>query len=220
MCHDDDDSKESWMLRVSNRGDGVREIVPDTTYEVNLPSQLRGKQVKVEVISGLVVVDVSLPGFTAQREVGVVASMGQLGFDAETPYDSNQYMSGSYTTLFDVNLQSYDVVSGSHSVVSFHTATKYEFRIGSLPEKITFSRYHVQEAEGDATAMVTDFDYKIISVGTTDFTLLGADSNTLGEVFTYNGVSPSGSGKVLVIATKNLYADPRYLSFVLKITEI
>jgi hypothetical protein len=129
-------------------------------------------------------------------------------------------MSGQYTTLFDVNLQSYDVVSGSHSVVSFHTATKYEFRIGSLPEKLTFSRYHVHEAESNVSAMVTDLAYKIISVGTTDFTLLGADSNTVGELFTYNGVVATGSGKVLAITTKHLYADPRYLSFVLKITEI
>ena len=68
--------------------------------------------------------------------------------------------------------------------------------------------------------MVTDLAYKIISVGTTDFTLLGADSNTVGEVFTYNGVSTSGSGKVLAINTKHLYTEPRYLSFVLKITEI
>ena len=219
MCRDDE-SKETWMLRVSNRGDGVREIVPDTTYEVNLPSQLRGKQVKVEVINGLVVVDTESTDFPSLREVGVVASMGQLGFDAETQYDSNQYMSGQYTTLFDVNLQSFDIINGSKSAVSFHTATKYEFRVGSLPEKITFSRYHVHEAEPALAAMVTDLAYKIISVGTTNFTLLGADSNTLGELFTYNGVAATGSGKVLAITTKHLYADPRYLSFVLKITEI
>jgi len=219
MCYDDD-SKETWMLRVSNRGDGVREIVPDTTYEVNLPSQLRGKQVKVEVINGLVVVDTESTDFPSLREVGVVASMGQLGFDAETQYDSNQYMSGQYTTLFDVNLQSFDIINGSKSAVSFHTATKYEFRVGSLPEKITFSRYHVHEAEPALAAMVTDLAYKIISVGTTNFTLLGADSNTLGELFTYNGVAATGSGKVLAINTKHLYREPRYLSFVLKITEI
>ena len=217
MCYD---SKETWMLRVSNRGDGVREIVPDTTYEVNLPSQLRGKQVKVEVINGLVVVDTESTDFPSLREVGVVASMGQLGFDAETQYDSNQFMSGSYTTLFDVNLQSFDIINGSKSAVSFHTATKYEFRVGSLPEKLTFSRYHVHEAEPALAAMVTGNLYKIISVGTTNFTLLGADSNTLGESFVYNGVTTSGSGKVLALHIKHLYREPRYLSFVLKITEV
>jgi len=219
MCHDDD-SKESWMLRVSNRGDGVREIVPDTTYEVNLPAQLRGKQVKVELISGLIVVDTQAADFSALREVGVVASLGQLGFDAETPYDSNQYMSGQYTTLFDVNLQSFDIIGAPNGTVSFNIATKYEFRVGSLPEKITFSRYHVHEAEPALAAMVTGDLYKIISVGTTNFTLLGADSNTVGDLFNYNGVTPSGSGKVLAINTKHLYREPRYLSFVMKITEM
>ena len=219
MCHDDD-SKESWMLRVSNRGDGVREIVPDTTYEVNLPAQFRGKQVKIEVISGLVVVDTQAADFSALREVGVVASLGQLGFDAETPYDSNQYMSGQYTTLFDVNLQSFDIIGAPNGTVSFNIATKYEFRVGSLPEKITFSRYHVHEAEPALAAMVTGDLYKIISVGTTNFTLLGADSNTVGDLFNYNGVTPSGSGKVLAINTKHLYREPRYLSFVMKITEM
>jgi len=219
MCHGDE-TKESWMLRVSNRGDGVREIVPDTTYEVNLPAQLRGMQVKVELISGLIVVDTESVEFPSLREVGVVASMGQLGFDAETQYDSNQFMSGQYTTLFDVNLQSFDIINGSKSAVSFHTDEKYEFRVGSLPEKITFSRYHVHEAEPALAAMVTGDLYKIISVGTTNFTLLGADSNTVGDLFNYNGVTPSGSGKVLAINTKHLYREPRYLSFVMKITEM
>lgn len=40
--------------------------------------------------------------------------------------------------------------------------------------------------------------YTISTVGTTDFTTLGASANTVGVTFDYNGVTPTGTGTVIV----------------------
>jgi hypothetical protein len=49
----------------------------------------------------------------------------------------------------------------------------------------------------NATAMVNGTEYTIRTIGTTDFTLYGADSNTVGEVFTAVITTPAtGTGTV------------------------
>lgn len=48
----------------------------------------------------------------------------------------------------------------------------------------------------NATAMVDGTQYTIRTVGTTDFTLYGATSNTVGEVFTASGTPAIGTGTV------------------------
>lgn len=210
--------KQGYMLRVSNRGDGIREIVPNTTYEVNVPTALRGKQVNIELISGLIVLDTDKSDFPTLKEVGVLSDIGVRGADCETQYFSKQYQASGYSTLFDVSLQNFDT-STNKTHVPFHTNEKYSFQVGSLPEKFTFSTYAIQEDEPALASMVSANLYKILVVGTTDFTLLGASSNTVGEVFAYNNAATSGSGEVLSVETKQLYTNPYYCSFIMKITE-
>ena len=48
----------------------------------------------------------------------------------------------------------------------------------------------------NATAMVNGASYTIRTLGTTDFTLYGATSNTVGEVFTASGTPAIGTGTV------------------------
>lgn len=48
----------------------------------------------------------------------------------------------------------------------------------------------------NATAMVNGTEYTIRTLGTTDFTLYGAISNTVGEVFTASGTPATGTGTV------------------------
>ena len=48
----------------------------------------------------------------------------------------------------------------------------------------------------NATAMVNGASYTIKTLGTTDFTLYGATSNTVGEVFTASGTPAIGTGTV------------------------
>lgn len=210
--------KQGYMLRISNRGDGIREQVLNTTYEVNVPIQLRGKQVNIELISGLIVLDTDKANFENIKEVGIVSDIGVKGFDTESTYNSNQFQAGGYSTLFDVSLQNFNTTSNK-SKVSFHTNEKYSFQLGSMPEKFSFSTYKISENEPNLADMTSGQYYKVLTVGTTDFTVLGASSNTEGEVFRYNGVSSSGSGTVLELSTKHLFNNPYYCSFILKITE-
>jgi len=210
--------KQGYIMRVSNRGAAIRELVSNTTYEVNIPCQLRSKQVNVEVISGLIVLDTDKANFPTLKEVGVMSDIGAKGFDCETQYGTNQFQAQGFSTLFDVALQDFNTTA-SKSKVSFHTGEKYTFQVGSLPEKFTFSTYSIEEDEPALGSMVAGDVYKILTVGTTDFTTLGASSSTVGEVFTYNGVSTSGSGTVLSLQTKSAFSNPYYCSFVLKITE-
>ena len=211
--------KNAYMLRVSNRGAGVRELVPNTTYEINVPCQLRSKQVNIELIDGLIVLDTDKTNFETLKEVGVMSDIGAKGFDTETEYGSNQFQSTQYSTLFDVVLQNFNTTTNK-SKVSFHTGEKYTFQVGSLPEKFTFSTYDISEDEPALASMLAGNVYKILTVGTTDFITLGASSNTVGEVFTYNGVATSGSGTVLSLQVRSLFQNPYYCSFVLKITEM
>jgi len=44
--------------------------------------------------------------------------------------------------------------------------------------------------------LITGVSYVITFVGNTDFTLIGASSNTVGTVFLYNGGVQSGTGTV------------------------
>jgi len=52
-----------------------------------------------------------------------------------------------------------------------------------------------------ATAVVATERYKIVTVGTTDFTLSGAAFNRVGETFTANAVVPIGNGTVIALAS-------------------
>ena len=211
--------KNSYLLRISNRGAGIREIVTNTTYEVNLPTQLRGKQCKVEIIDGLIVLDTNKSDFPTLKEVGILSDIGLRGFDMETEFGTNQFQATGFSTLFDVALQSFNVTA-SKTKVSFHTNSRYECDVGSLPEKFSFSTYKISESEPALASMTAGENYKILTVGSTDFTALGASANTVGVVFQYNGASTSGSGTVLSLSTKHLYDNPYFCSFVLKITEM
>jgi len=59
----------------------------------------------------------------------------------------------------------------------------------------------------DATNIQSGLAYKITSVGTTDFTLIGASANTVGEVFTATGTG-TGTGEVTLMEPRfraNIY---------------
>jgi hypothetical protein len=51
-------------------------------------------------------------------------------------------------------------------------------------------------AEISASAMVNGTDYVILTVGSTDFTLVGSSNNTVGTIFTKSGSSATGTGTV------------------------
>ena len=55
-----------------------------------------------------------------------------------------------------------------------------------------------------ATALVNGTEYKILTAGTTDFTLVGAANNNVGTVFTATG---AGTGTGTAVATANVDDD-------------
>jgi hypothetical protein len=68
-----------------------------------------------------------------------------------------------------------------------------------------------------ATAIVTGGQYIILTLGTTDFTLVGASVNTVGVTFTANATAGLGTGTVAGVASNNtalgyqaLYANEIY----------
>jgi hypothetical protein len=67
----------------------------------------------------------------------------------------------------------------------------------------TATRNSPQGSTINATSMDTGTVYKIISVGTTNFTLFGAASNTVGTIFTATsaGFAGIGSGTIATVAT-------------------
>lgn len=72
----------------------------------------------------------------------------------------------------------------------------------------------VYAASADATTTVAGKSYKILTVGTTDFTTIGASSSTVGEVFVATGAG-AGTGTVALVkaADIQLKVDKQDFSF-------
>jgi hypothetical protein len=198
--------KTGIMLRASNRGAGCREIVPNVTYEVNVPAALRGKQYDVEVVAGSI-------------ELGVQVNVASYqGYDCETDFGTDQFQAGRYNTLFTIAPL---YVKNNDNLGHPMAEKPYRFRVGSLPERLTFSMFGVYEQQNiDAVDMVAGTFYKITTVGTTDFTLHGASANEVGVVFQFTGGTVTGTGVVTSVSTKQLVQNEGYISFTLKLYEI
>lgn len=71
----------------------------------------------------------------------------------------------------------------------------WELWLDNWPSKdyIELPRPPIQEPAVTAGSFVTGTVYRILTVGTTDFTAIGADSNTVGVIFTATGAG-SGTG--------------------------
>ena len=54
-------------------------------------------------------------------------------------------------------------------------------------------------------ALVADYEYKIVTVGTSDFTTIGAAANVVGTIFTATGANAGGNGTVNVIDNDTIY---------------
>ena len=68
-----------------------------------------------------------------------------------------------------------------------------------------------------AGAFVTGVEYTIVSVGTTDFTLIGASANTVGVTFTATGAG-TGTGTALDVAASPINGNPTAIATATGIT--
>jgi len=131
--------KETYTLRVSNRGTNVYESALRTTYEVNIPAAMRnGKMCMVSIIQGTIAIKTDNSTFHSINELGIQTNLPIMGFDTEV---ASGFSCNNFTTLFNVDLTNYHT---NNINLPINISNPIEgFRCGSLPEKLVFSRYAI-----------------------------------------------------------------------------
>jgi hypothetical protein len=139
MCN-----KKSVYLRISNRGDAVRELVANQSFTVNLPANLRSRRAcYISVVEGTIALTTTALTNIMKAEVGILTNIPIYGFNTETPANSNNFMSENNKVLFSVDLTSLSDHDGTDNSVSLPMLNQRTFYCGGLPEKIEFERYKV-----------------------------------------------------------------------------
>ena len=136
MCKED--NLDFKLLKVSNRSTGLHTITAATTFQVNIPSELRvsNKKILVEVVSGCLTLDTTQTTFATIRDCGVSCNLCN-GYNTEI---NNGFNSTNLTELFNVNLNCFSNVDASNC---FYKQSSTSFMINSLPEQLRFSRVAV-----------------------------------------------------------------------------
>tara|TARA_R110000822_G_C15304243_1_gene492220 strand:+ start:858 stop:1346 length:489 start_codon:yes stop_codon:yes gene_type:complete len=129
--------KQTYILKVSNRGTNVYESYLRTTYEVNIPNSMRnGKMSMISVIAGSIAIKTDNTTYHTINELGVQTNLPIMGFDTEV---ASGFSCQNFTTLFNVDLTSYH--TNNINMPINITNSIGPFRCGALPEKLTFQRY-------------------------------------------------------------------------------
>lgn len=129
--------KQTYILKVSNRGTNVYESYLRTTYEVNIPNSMRnGKMSMITVIAGTISIKTDNNTYHTINELGVQTNLPIMGFDTEV---QSGFSCQNFTTLFNVDLTTYHT-NNINMPVNI-TNSIGPFRCGALPEKLTFQRY-------------------------------------------------------------------------------
>jgi len=128
---------------------------------------------------------------------GDTLSAGELGYTTDT----NQLYVGTAASVEEII---FDPFANAHSVVQTYLNT-YSTQPGlEIDEDLVIS--NINPVSVTAGAFVIDTVYTITSVGTTDFTLIGASANTVGIVFTATGVG-TGTGTATYSGVDALISD-------------
>ena len=128
---------------------------------------------------------------------GDTLSAGELGYTTDT----NQLYVGTAASVEEII---FDPFANAHSVVQTYLNT-YSTQPGlEIDEDLVIS--NINPVSVTAGAFVVDTVYTITSVGTTDFTLIGASANTVGIVFTATGVG-TGTGTATYSGVDALISD-------------
>jgi hypothetical protein len=128
---------------------------------------------------------------------GDTLSAGELGYTTDT----NQLYVGTAASVEEII---FDPFANAHSVVQTYLNT-YSTQPGlEIDEDLVIS--NINPVSVTSGAFVIDTVYTITSVGTTDFTLIGASANTVGIVFTATGVG-TGTGTATYSGVDALISD-------------
>lgn len=124
-------------LKVTNRGTNVYESQTRTTYEVNIPNQLRNNKMSmINLIAGTIAIKSNNATYHTINELGIETNLPIMGFDTEVV---SGFSCQNFTTLFNVDLTTYH--SNNINLPINLSNTIGPFRCGALPEKLTFQRY-------------------------------------------------------------------------------
>jgi hypothetical protein len=142
--------KEDFIIfNVTNRGSNVFQTKTNEEYAVNIPSELRtknSKSIKVEVIQGNICFT-SSEDTKLLRELGVKCNLC-TGFSTEV---AGSFNTTNMNKLFTTDIEPYLCTSSIPNARKHSTSinSNSSFMISQLPEKLIFSRYHVNGAGND-----------------------------------------------------------------------
>jgi len=127
-------SEDFKILRVSNRGRNVFESVANSTYRVNIPSELRipNKRIKVEILNGSMTFTTDST-FDSYSQIGVISNLSN-GFDTES---DSSFNSKNYELLFNIDTSGFD--KSASKLMTFQNSSNFQFMINNIPEKLEFT---------------------------------------------------------------------------------
>ena len=125
--------KNTYTLRISNRGDGIQALVERKTWTMNLPSCLRSK--------GACMVTVTHASMESQQG----ATYAALGLDSNIPHQGADTEQGGQNAGSVQRLASFELTGQRVSYLS----QPYSFRCMSLPERMEFTRVAVPLQQAD-----------------------------------------------------------------------
>lgn len=134
------------LLRVTNRGTNVFPTVADTEYSVNIPSELRipNKRIEIEVVDGIISLLTKPANFKTYKEVGIECNLCNSSNSYNTEVE-NSFNCTQMSQLFNVNLQNWFNRDGegqdANTNINFKKDSSNTFILSSLPEKLIFKRY-------------------------------------------------------------------------------
>lgn len=116
------------------------------------------------------------------------------------------------TTTYGVSSNIVAQVAGGTAVATATSIsqTGTTVTVNATAHGFVTGQYVTVAATANATALTSGAWVTILTVGTTDFTLIGAASNTVGVSFTANAVTPLGTGTV----TLNAQGSGKNITFV------
>ena len=137
---------------------------------------------------------------------------GEASIMMSRPAVIKQFSSYLFTASARVATLMSDIEGSAEKATAMGSVNVFVTDFGTLkmvPNRL--QPLHATVGSVAATALVAGTSYIITTVGTTDFTLVGAASNTVGVAFTATGAG-TGTGTTTVAAADVFIQDPQYLS--------
>lgn len=186
----------------------TNQIQPKTTEVYDLGTSLkrwntvRAKTVIADTIQGVLEGNISGNSNTATSLKNI--STFQLSGDVVSPPIQFDGQTGSYSKVFNTTLTA-NIISGKNEPFP-NVSKKTDYVLVYRPSLAASSSTLATVAAG---SFVVGTTYTIVSVGTTDYTLIGAAANTVGIGFVATGVGSGTGTATTTISSQGLIKESR-----------